>query len=184
MLEIWKDVVGFESFYQVSNFGNVKSLNRIVVSTDKGNYLRKGKILIKTIDHFGYERVGFTLNSKTVAKKVHRLVAEAFIDNPYNNPHINHIDGNKSNNHCSNLEWCTSSENAIHAFKIGLRVAPVYNRKEERNNNSKLSSQQVKEIRNKYIPYKYSAKKLAIEYNVSESCITHILNNTSWKENV
>jgi hypothetical protein len=183
-VEIWRDVVGFEGFYKVSNLGNVKSLDRIVVPTNRDNYLREGKRLTKTIDSFGYERVGFTLNSKTVNKKVHRLVSETFIDNPYNYPHINHIDGNKANNHYSNLEWCTSSQNSIHAFKTGLRVAPIYNREEENNNNSKLSAQQVKEIRSKYISYKYSAKKLALEYNVSESCITHILNNTSWKENV
>ena len=83
-----------------------------------------------------------------------------------------------------NLEWCTNSQNHIHASKNGLNKLHLHRvaYSGEENGRSLLTKEQVLEIKQKYIPYKYSAKKLAKEYNVSESCITHILNNTSWKE--
>lgn len=179
--EIWLDVANYEGLYQVSSFGNVKSLDRIVKTKNRSDYLRKGKIQKKSINSFGYEVVGFTIDSKTKIFSVHRLVATTFIINPDNKPQVNHIDGNKINNNKSNLEWCTCSENQIHSVKIGLSFPSYPILKRSKNGRSLLNEEQVLEIRSKYIPYKYSAKKLAIEYNVSESCITHILNNTSWK---
>lgn len=180
-LEIWKDVKDYEGLYQVSNLGNVKSLDRIVETKNRKNYLRKGKVQKKSVNSFGYETVGFTVDSKTKIYRVHRLVALSFIENPENKPQINHIDGNKTNNNVNNLEWCTSSENQIHSVSTGLSNPSYPVLKGSKNGRSLLKEEQVVEIRNKYIPYKYSAKKLALEYNVSESCITHILNNTSWK---
>jgi DNA invertase Pin-like site-specific DNA recombinase len=83
-----------------------------------------------------------------------------------------------------NLEWCTNSQNHIHASKNGLNKLYLHRvaYSGEENGRALLTKEQVLEIKEKYIPYKYSAKKLAKEYNVSESCITHILNNTSWKK--
>lgn len=180
-LEIWKDVKNYEGLYQVSNLGNIKSLDRIVETKNRGNYLRKGKLQNKSINSFGYESVGFTINSKTKIFLVHRLVAIAFIENPENKPQVNHIDGIKTNNHVYNLEWNTCSENQKHSVRIGLSNPHYPILRKELNGRSLLNENQVLEIRSKYIPYKYSVKKLALEYNVSESCITHILNNTSWK---
>lgn len=180
-LEIWKDVKNYEGLYQVSNLGNIKSLDRIVETKNRKNYLRKGKVQKKSVNSFGYETVGFTVDSKTKIYRVHRLVALSFIENTENKPQINHIDGNKTNNNVNNLEWCTSSENQIHSVSTGLSNPSYPLLKGSKNGRSLLKEEQVVEIRNKYIPYKYSAKKLALEYNVSESCITHILNNTSWK---
>ena len=111
--EIWKDIKGYEGIYKISNLGNVKSLN----------YNRKGKpkSLKPGVDTHGYFYVNLTKNGKTKTTKIHRLVAETFVDNSFKKPCVNHIDGNKKNNHHSNLEYCTYQENTIHAFKTGLQ---------------------------------------------------------------
>lgn len=105
--EIWKDVVGYEGLYQVSNMGNVRSLDRI----DKVGRLRVGRLLKPATYNNGYKRVMFSYDTKEKSFLVHRLVAEAFIDNPNNYPIINHKDENPSNNRVENLEWCTVKYN-------------------------------------------------------------------------
>jgi hypothetical protein len=110
MREIFTDIEGFEGKYQVSNLGNVKSLNYI--GTKRAKNLKPVK------HHLGYMIV------KLGAKKwcmVHTLVAKAFIPNPENKCFVNHIDGNKANNKVTNLEWVTSKENMNHAISTGLR---------------------------------------------------------------
>jgi hypothetical protein len=182
--EIWKDIIGYEGYYKVSNLGNIRSLDRLVNKPNKTSYIRKGKLCNQSKSNLGYMTVGFTVNNKKVNKYVHRLVAEAFITNINNYPQVNHIDCNKTNNRINNLEWCTNSQNHIHASKNGLNKLHLHRvaYSGEENGRALLTKEQVLEIKEKYIPYKYSAKKLAKEYNVSESCITHILNNTSWKK--
>ena len=182
--ETWKNVIGYETFYQVSNFGNVRSLDRIVNKPNGVSYMRKGKLCVQSKSNLGYLTVGFTVNNVKVNKYVHRLVAETFITNWSNHPQVNHIDCDKTNNRMYNLEWCTNSQNQIHATKNGLNKLHLHRvaYSGEKNGRSLLTKEQVLEIKQKHIPYKYSAKKLSKEYNVSESCITHILNNTSWKE--
>lgn len=115
MIEIWKDIEGYENSYQISNLGRVKSLG------NKSNH--KKEIILKQCIIMGYKCVGLTKNSKMTIKKVHRLVANAFISNTYNKQQVNHKDGNKFNNCVNNLEWCTAKENSIHAVKNGLRKA-------------------------------------------------------------
>jgi hypothetical protein len=183
-LEVWKDIKDYEGIYQVSNFGNVKSLDREVAPNNRVPYWRKGKICKQSKSNLGYMTVGFTVNTIKVNKYVHRLVAEAFIANMNDYPQVNHIDCDKTNNRMYNLEWCTNSQNHIHAAKNGLNKLHLHRvaYSGEENGRSLLTKEQVLEIKQKYIPYKYSAKKLSKEYNVSESCITHILNNTSWKK--
>lgn len=102
--EIWKDVIGFEGKYQVSNFGNVRSLN----------YDRSHKIKNMSLTYNknnGYLELKFHIRPKCYYKIVHRLVAEAFIPNPDNLPEVNHKDENKKNNCVDNLEWCTGKYN-------------------------------------------------------------------------
>jgi len=112
--EIWKDVVGYENLYQVSNLGRVKSLAR----KTNNQFCRKDIILAVADDTYGYDQVLLCrrVNGLRVKNtiKVHRLVATAFIVNVHNKPLINHKDWNRKNNHVSNLEWCTSKENLNH----------------------------------------------------------------------
>lgn len=114
MQEIWKDIPNYEGKYQISNLGNVISLNFANKHIPQ---------LLKLKNHKdGYKLVGLS-NGKTNKKTfyaVHRLVAQAFIPNPENKEQVNHIDGNKSNNVVINLEWATPKENVTHAFLTGL----------------------------------------------------------------
>lgn len=122
MKEIWKDIKGYEGMYQISNLGRVKSLDR----NEKGHfnntkyYLRKEKILNLHLTIQGYYNIGCCYNSKRKYFRVHRLVAQTFIPNPKNKPEVNHINGIKTDNNVTNLEWVTSSENQLHAYKTGL----------------------------------------------------------------
>lgn len=111
--EIWLPVVGYDGIYEVSNFGRVKS-----------NKFGKERIL-KPYNCHGYREVDLRFNNKSKRCRVHRLVATAFMpnENPDVKIFINHKDGNRSNNHVDNLEWCTASENTEHAYKV-LQVAP------------------------------------------------------------
>jgi len=122
MQEIWKKVIGYEAFYEVSNLGNVKSLNR------KGRYIRnnrevfyseKGKNIKPNLSG-RYARIALTAEGKTKHFSVHRLVALAFIPNIEYKLQVNHKNGNKFDNSVENLEWATASENTKHAYQTGL----------------------------------------------------------------
>lgn len=129
--EIWKDVVGYEGLYQVSNLGKVKSLERIR-KYRKGVYGLKKEIILKQASSQKYLTVcltNFFCIKKTIT--IHRLVAIAFIPNPDSKPQVNHKDGNKFNNVFNNLEWVTSSENLIHALETKLKV-PKYGKDNHR----------------------------------------------------
>lgn len=113
----WRQIKGFEGIYEISNYGEVKSLERKFTG-GKGNYNRKEKILKTTNDKDGYPYVVLLKNKARKTVKVHRLVATAFIENNLLKEQVNHRDGIKSNSRSDNLEWCTQSENQIHSFRI------------------------------------------------------------------
>jgi hypothetical protein len=131
-MEIWKDIVGYEGLYQVSDLGRVRSLDRIIKGNKGSEYLKKGKILKQTFNLKKYSQVNLSKYGVDYHKRVHRLVAETFIPNPEMKPQVNHIDGNKNNNHVINLEWNTESENVIHAYRLGLNVRSKFAGKERR----------------------------------------------------
>lgn len=108
MEEVWRDIKGYEGLYQVSNFGNVRGLDRI----DCHGQFRKGKEIKQHIEKISrYKYVAFSKNGITKKYKVHRLVAEAFIPNPENKSQVGHKDESRDNNKADNLEWVTQLEN-------------------------------------------------------------------------
>ena len=110
MEEIWKPVKGYEGYYEVSNLGRVKSL-AIYVNTKNNSKRYRSERVLKGILHNGYVWVTLSKYNIKSKKRVHRLVAEAFIPNPYGLPYINHRDEVKTNNVFTNLEWCTVQYN-------------------------------------------------------------------------
>lgn len=113
MEEIWRPVKGFEGYYEVSNMGNVRSIDRIV---KRGRFCEKRKShplsVVISSGTKGYCFVNLNINGKTYSKKVHRLVADAFIPNPYNKPCVDHINTIRTDNRAENLKWATYKENA------------------------------------------------------------------------
>ena len=107
--EIWKPIEGTDGKYEVSNFGRVRT-----------NGKRPG-LLTLTKQPSGYRYAMIEIDGKPCNRRVHRLVAQHFLPNPDNMKEVNHKDGNKDNNHVSNLEWCTRSHNVKHSFDTGLK---------------------------------------------------------------
>jgi len=123
MEEIWKDIDDYFGIYQVSSHGRIKSLGRLVKGPSHigGELYIKGKLLKQVKRKDGY--CGINLHRETVQNNflVHRIVANAFIPNTENKPEVNHKNGIKTDNRVENLEWVTTSENLIHAHKIGIK---------------------------------------------------------------
>lgn len=167
MEEIWKDIPGFEGFYQVSNLGRIKSLDRIK-KTQKGSRKYKGFILKPSIGSHGYYVVNLCCKSYCV----HRLVISVFLTNHLKKTDVNHKDFNKLNNNIENLEWCTRSENMIHASNGGHVL------KGENHKYSQLNEFQVRVIKKTKGLYQ---RELGEVFNVSRNVIRFILNGRSWK---
>jgi glycosidase len=120
--EIFNPLLNYEGIYEVSNFGNIRTLTRPIFRKDgRLHYVQKQKILKKSLFNNGYYFVSLHKNGKTEVRTIHSLVAETFIPNPENKRTINHIDGDKLNNNVENLEWNTDSENQYHALKNSLK---------------------------------------------------------------
>ena len=119
MNEIWHPCVGFETHYEVSNLGNVRSIER-VANNGHNNGFRKLplRVLKPACGKSGYLLVSFSIDNIKSSQNVHRMVARAFITNESNKPQVNHKDGNKQNNCLDNLEWATASENGLHAYRV------------------------------------------------------------------
>lgn len=177
--EIWKIVEGTDGVYEVSNFGRVKSHDTIQRRSNGKvicNFHVKGRMLTLNRTGKGRKYYGVSINGKTT--KVHRLVAEAFVPNPFNLPVVNHIDGNSLNNRADNLEWTTVKGNIRHAKLHGL--CP----RGEDSYNAKLTEMDVKRIRKTYIKgdKEYGSKPLARKYNVSSTTIRLIIQKKIWRE--
>ena len=158
LIEIWKNIDGYGGIYQVSNLGRVKSFHR------------KTPIILKPmVSHKGYLRVELHYNNIRELRSIHRLVMETFNPND-EGLQINYIDGDKTNNRLDNLEWCTGSDNVLHAFACGLRT-PKYG---EEHWDCKWPNEDVKEIKNLYRTI--GSYALAKRYGVDATTIQKIVN--------
>lgn len=174
MTEEWRNVVGYERSYQVSNLGNIRSLDRVC-----GIKPVQGQIIKPRTEH-GYERVTLYENNKPKKFFVHRLVAAAFIENPNCLPFINHKDENPKNNAVDNLEWCTQKYN-IH---YGSRMSKVSEKNRGENHYScRLTVDKVAFVREHYIPRdkEFGASAIARQFGVSVGAIRAIIVGRSWK---
>lgn len=171
-LEIWKDIPGYEGYYQVSNYGRVKSLERLVYNKRRGNDFIRERILKQHINRYCF--VILSKDNIQINKTVHRLVAEAFIPNPFNLPEVNHNNpnGNKTDNRAWMLEWSTKESNNEHAMINNLKP------KGEVHGKSKLTEKQVLEIRE--IGSNKTLKEIADIYGVKSPCINKILLRKTW----
>lgn len=115
---IWKDVVGYEGLYKVSNIGEVKRIFTKTFTYSKNNTVTINEALIPQNYSSGYFRISLRKNNIETQYSAHRLVAEAFIPNLDNKPFVNHINGVKDDNRLENLEWCTVSENSLHSVRV------------------------------------------------------------------
>jgi hypothetical protein len=177
--EIIRPVPGYEAHYSASTHGRVFS----------NNYRRTGKMKELAISFLNdkrrssttrYVRAKMYFINKNVPTAVHRVIALTFVENPMNLKQVNHKDGDKSNNHASNLEWCTNSQNQSHAFVAGLHT---YNKGED-HHNVILTEAQAQEIKNIFKNgnfYKGQLDYLARIYQVSKHCIFDIKRGKSWK---
>lgn len=121
-MEEWRDIKEiYNGFYQVSNYGRVRSTDRAVKQRGDMIQIKKGKILSPTINRYGYCICALSINNKLRTHHIHRLVALTWLDPPTEGNHeVNHIDGNKQNNNAANLEWSNRSANINHAIRTGL----------------------------------------------------------------
>lgn len=169
--EIWKQVPGY--YNEVSNFGNVRSINH-----KAGNgKTYQGKNLKPVLTNSGYVNINLiTGNDKDrIVKRVHRLVAELFIPNPDGKDEVNHIDGNKQNNRADNLEWVTRNENEQHAYDTGLITILKGSEKPL----AKLTENDVIKIREEYAKGCLQIE-LASKYGVARQTISSIVNRKAW----
>jgi hypothetical protein len=178
MIELWKDIQGYEGLYQVSNLGRVKSLPKYV-KTGKGG---KGKryipenLLTPCKKENNYFFVALAKDGIKNCHYLHRLVALAFIPNPENKPQVNHLKSDKSDNRASELEWSTRNENLLHSFREGTHkpmrgtISPK----------AKLNDEKVYSIKETYSNGGISIRKLALEYGVHHSVIDGIIHGKRW----
>lgn len=142
---------------------------------------RKNTPLKYTLNDKGYPCVSLHYKGKCVFRRVHRIVAEVFIQNPLNKPCVNHKDRNRANFHISNLEWVTYSENVKHSVENGGRDNWTRNNSGLNNPNVKYNWKMICAIRDLYNTENYSQNELANMFNLSQGRISKIVNNKIWK---
>lgn len=164
MIEIWKDVPGYEGYYQASNLGRVKSIERVVKHNYGGPKKIKERILKGNVNRHGYLRVNLSRKGLRKSFSIHRIVAMTFIGE--SDLVVNHIDGVKTNNNINNLEYVTSQENTAHAVRTGLI------KNNSRINKDKIikdyqNGSRIRELEKKYNTSHHDIRNILSENNVT-----------------
>lgn len=170
-MEIFKDVENYEGYYQISNLGRIKSLQRFAKNHSGFKKVLKERYLNPIITKTGYYVVSFKKDGIKKTFKVHRLIAIAFIDKVEGKEFINHKNGIKTDNRIENLEWCSIAENNIHSRQTGLTNQDGYN-----SSSSKLTEQQVIFIRSSGL----SLKQLAFMFKVGFTTVYKAKNRITY----
>lgn len=174
-MEVWKRIPNY-NLYEASTYGNIKTFNWKGTKTER--------IMKPSKDSCGYLRTMLKRDDGIIHTiKVHRIIAQTFIDNIKNKPQVNHINSIKDDNRVVNLEWCTISENLLHCYKSGN-----LSQKGEKNPCATLTDAQVSDIRRNYVTSKggrikgrETKKEIAEKYGTSFSVIKQITQNKTWK---
>lgn len=164
--EVWRDIIGYGGVYQISNMGQIKSYQ----------ISKTGKIRVPALDKDGYKYLVFnSANHEQKTVRVHRLVATTFIQNPLNLPQVNHKNGIKQDNRAENLEWVTASQNAKHAYSIGLKSQAGI-----KNACSKLTNSDVLEIYKTAWEERDPYWKIAQNFNIHRDQVGKIKYGITW----
>lgn len=180
-MEVWKAIPGYEGYYEASDAGVIRSVDRVVPHGIHGTCKQKGRVLRYAKDAKGYPRVALSDGTKLRTYTIHRLIAHTFMSPRPDGHQINHMNGIKTDNRVDNLEYCTPSENSLHSFRIGLQKP----KPGSLNPMAKLTEDQVKTIRTiagrggRY----YGRKELAARFGVSECTIKEVVTGSrgGWK---
>lgn len=174
-IEEWRPVVGFEERYHVSSKGRIKALSYRYVNKGNKNTTITEKIRVPVINKHGYLMIGLSGSNGRVFKQVHRVVATAFIPNPFGKKFVNHLDSNRGNNLIENLEWVTRKENMEHMVKAGRSSSGSLHR------SAKLDWAKVLTIRTLSSASKMSMREVAKKYNISHQAISQCVKNKTWR---
>ena len=171
---IWKPILGYEDYYIISSLADVRSLDRVMVRKNGSLYSSKGCAMKSFIGDNGYEMVSLRNGSgKGKIKRVHRLLAYAFLPRVKGKDFINHKNGIKKDNRIINLEWCNKSENTSHAYQIGILEVG------ENHHYAKLTIQDVVAIKSLLNAGK-KQREIAEQFGVIQQTISHINTGKNW----
>lgn len=166
----WKDIPGYEGFYQASSDGRIRSCDRLAKCSrgDKFRLWRGRELSLKAKAGRGYYTVVLSTFGSKRTEYVHRLVAKAFVENPENKPEVNHKDSDKLNNTWQNLEWVTETEHALYGYHVEGKSTP-----------RKLTESDVQEIR-QLLSEGIRQKLIATQFGITQSCVSMINIGASW----
>lgn len=177
MEEIWKDVVDFGGYYEVSSLGRIRSVSRIVTVGNR-SWVMPSKIRKASKNKYGYLIINFRVGGENTTCILHRVVAKAFIPNPNHLPEVNHKNGIKSDNNILNLEWVTSKDNVKHAWVNKLIKKPRHG---PYNSKAKMSYEKITELKTLYDSGNYTLTELAKRINVSRTTLGDAFKGRTWK---
>lgn len=182
LVESWKPTPGYEGFYEVSDLGSVRSVDRTIITSDGQHQFFRGRQLSGYSTCLGYRKVKLATGQRGTRREVfvHRLVGLAFLPNPNGAPYINHIDNNPGNNSADNLEWCTQQENLAHARKQGRMPDNYW--KGRRSPAAILDDSTVAEIRAAYAGGGWSWERLGLKYGVSKRAIGRLIKRETYAD--